>query len=286
MNIITLYRGDSSKIDEFDFKKTDKKCLVGQGIYLTTRKNVADTYRTKGSRRVLEIIKNKTILFNGKAVHKQHAQEIAYGRYVTQILKKKIEQATSFDHYGFLDLIEEGLITVEITRPVSHAGIKTIECTYTHYKNKPKIVGYISEFHFPEKLFNDSMLLLDRNTPVEFLEMFYINGCVDENIQIQRYKFRSAFTVLPNGNKTPTTERELVTLKFNLTNFDIFKNLVRENGFPYRALNYQKVRRILEEYGYRGLEYPGGMITNNVSHRAFCVWDEDFVNEHKVKIYK
>jgi len=71
-----------------------------------------------------------------------------------------------------------------------------------------------------------------------------------------------------------------------VTNFDIFKNLVKENGFPYRALNYQRARRALQEYGYRGFEYPGGMITQGVRHRAFCVWDEDFVNEHKMKIYK
>ncbi len=130
------------------------------------------------------------------------------------------------------------------------------------------------------------MLMLDRNTPSEFLEIFYNSGCVSENISINKYKHRTVTVLLPNGRKVPRTESELVNLKVHVTSFDVFQNLVRNNGFPYRWLNYKKVRRALEEYGYRGLEYPGGMITNGISHRAFCVWDEDFINDHKVKIYK
>lgn len=45
---IILYRGDSTDIDEFKVSKTNKWCLYGKGIYLTTAAPVAHSYRDKG----------------------------------------------------------------------------------------------------------------------------------------------------------------------------------------------------------------------------------------------
>lgn len=46
---VTLFRGDSSMVDEFQMDKTDARALVGQGIYLTTSFDVAKDYTIKGS---------------------------------------------------------------------------------------------------------------------------------------------------------------------------------------------------------------------------------------------
>jgi len=287
MSTITLYRGDAEKIKEFDFNKTNKRCLVGQGIYLTTKKNVAETYRTKGHYERYSP-NSKVVLFQGRAATKQHAQEIAYGRYVTEVLKKKIQEATSFDHYQFLDKIEEGLIEVKIDRSTVFDKTQPLSCNYTYHKEKPKQVGYISEFNFPERLFNDSMLMLDRTTPEEYLKMFFDWECVADKIEvIIRENSRLVARRDPvTGSVVRSWEHDERRKIIQIEKSADLIQVVKHHHFPYRKLNYQRMRVMLEEYGYRGLEYPGGMITNNIRHRAFCVWDEDFVNDHKVKRYK
>lgn len=44
VSTITLYRGDTSKIDQFDISKTDVNALFGAGIYLTSDATVARDY--------------------------------------------------------------------------------------------------------------------------------------------------------------------------------------------------------------------------------------------------
>lgn len=46
---VTLYRGDSSKIDQFDLSKTDAEALLGVGIYLTDDVTVAKDYTIKST---------------------------------------------------------------------------------------------------------------------------------------------------------------------------------------------------------------------------------------------
>lgn len=46
---VTLFRGDSSMIDDFDMDKTDASALVGRGVYLTTSFDVAKDYTIKGT---------------------------------------------------------------------------------------------------------------------------------------------------------------------------------------------------------------------------------------------
>lgn len=45
MSKLRLYRGDSTKVVKFDFNKTRKYSLVGQGIYLTNSIKIAQSYR-------------------------------------------------------------------------------------------------------------------------------------------------------------------------------------------------------------------------------------------------
>lgn len=46
---VTLYRGDSIYIDEFNYDKFDNKAIYGIGLYLTDNKRVAYTYTLKGN---------------------------------------------------------------------------------------------------------------------------------------------------------------------------------------------------------------------------------------------
>lgn len=50
---------------------------------------------------------------------------------------------------------------------------------------------------------------------------------------------------------------------------------------------FNDIKRILKPYGYFGFEYSGGIRIGGCGrHRAFSIWDEDFVNNHKVDRFK
>ena len=52
-NTITLYRGDSSIIQQFSVDASDDMALFGIGIYLTDNKTIAADYTLKSSQHVL-----------------------------------------------------------------------------------------------------------------------------------------------------------------------------------------------------------------------------------------
>lgn len=78
-NMLTLYRGDSTKIAEFDLHKTYKNCLYGQGIYLTNSLEVAHSYRTKEA---TESQWQEPILFVGKAANRPEAFAKAFEQFL------------------------------------------------------------------------------------------------------------------------------------------------------------------------------------------------------------
>ena len=50
---------------------------------------------------------------------------------------------------------------------------------------------------------------------------------------------------------------------------------------------FKKVQSIVEPYGIIGFEYDGGSrLGGGYTHRAFCIWDEEFVNNHIVEQVK
>jgi hypothetical protein len=264
--LLTLYRGDYEKIDEFDFRKTKKHCLVGPGIYLTTARKVAETYRIKGSRHAYDYPRT---LFNGLAKDRPDALGKAYEAYfrgwcqlnghlphlrasgrkkpeIEAMQRKLHAEATR----SFNELVETKVIRSEYQQTYRAPGapptiIVTIDWGIS--------VGYITEFSFPRHEFEASVVNIDGQIKdAQFWELMF-----DAKINIG----------------TP----------YDLRHDYITRNMWESNR-NLAGLDFAGIRRIVVPYGYRGFEYRGGGYTGSVgTHRAFCVWEDDYVNQHKVR---
>lgn len=266
MGTLTLYRGDAEKIREFDFSKTDKHCLVGQGIYLTNRLRVAHSYRTKGAS-----VRNgfRPVLFEGVAKDRPDALVKAFQSYLDDYLyatfsynerqamakkpkqmeRVKAEQQAQFNRY-----VEEKKIVAEYGSNYPHRIIKV---SFLHENG----FGWVSQFEFPEETLKTSVLHVDKPiTDTFFWELMW-----DNKVKVGKEAAVRAVYVALNQN-----ERVL--------------DISRSGG---RKEAYSAVRRVIEPYGFKGFEYDGGRIWGGLGHhRAFCLWDDEFVNDHKVKRFK
>lgn len=254
---IKLYRGDYEEIDEFDFRKTKKSCLVGQGIYLTNREAVADTYRVKGAR-VDERLMPIEVLFEGEAKDRPEAIEKGFRmfsilherRLAYNGLKLKEKQRKEKELREAYELAkEQGRIKAEYLNGNPRFA-RTLRVTY----DTQVIIGQIAVFQFPEKEFTDSMLPIFEVNDPDILGMFFDAGI---------------------AYGTPYEDRD---------------SYIRHNRYARRIeytkrIDFAGVRRLVEPFGYRGFEYPGGMMVGGHGrHRAFCVWHDDWVNEHLVTV--
>lgn len=284
---ITLYRGDSYEIEEFSFEKTKRTCLVGQGIYLTNTESVANTYRSKGVRRrdwSRNIHTTRDVsLFSAAVANRDVAKERAFaffcgehGIYHRDIHDSRYKDRVSKLRVMYNRLIGDGLIKIEYSgtrvvdseylkkenvKPTGSAGRANTwfvrNLTVTWFRPDIELFGHISVFRFPKRPFNDSMFNLAATSyDRELLGMFYDAGCEFGDPYSDRDSYIRANTWVNWRGK-------------RVSNFN--------KG------HWSKMRHILEPIGYRGFEYPGGVHTGSATrHRAFCVWDDEWVNAHNV----
>lgn len=268
-DILRLYRGDSRKINEFDFSKTRKHCLVGPGIYLTNKLVVAETYRVKGSTE-----RNpKEDLFSGEAKDRPEAFEKAFKvffdfecKYHPTMLWRTAEQSKPFlaeCKANYRALIEAGKIVAEYQAVYSWQTKRPRNITVT-YKRDNK-VGYLTQFDFPAQAFLASMIHIDgRITDTMFWEVVHDAGQV--------------------FGRPCESREEFIRTNLQVSAADVY---TKSGRGTHSAETFIKLRRVLTPFGYRGFEYNGGNYTGGVGrHRAFCVWDDEFVNQHRVQRFR
>ena len=282
MTELVLYRGDSEKIHEYKFNKTFSHSLVGQGIYLTDSLKIANTYREKGSS-----VKNKKELFLGHVANRAEALEEAFKAYCKDIWNEKNGYRCRPTEKEFLSLqknyrsewtrlVETGAVEAKyITHPLSRYGKpggrisasgaanrahqkarKKLELPFISVElNRDIVIGYISRFVFDKDYVDRNVLHVDRPCKdAEFWGLMY-----DAKITIG----------------TPYSDRDSY-VKGNL-NTKILAD-------RHQHTVWNKIRHVLIPYGIIGFEYDGGMrLGGGFHHRAFCIWDENFVNSHKVE---
>lgn len=259
-DVITLYRGDPAPVEEFEFKKTNKYCLVGQGIYLTSSKRVGNSYRIKGTTRNHY---QGHMLFSGVALNKTDAYEKAFKSFVEHrnpvlfrvMYPPKWARKTAFDkkHQAKLEalqkeyrcLLSDGLITAEYKSSVE----KLIEVSW----NSGETVGELTVFQFGRREFELGVCDLSETRDPGFWELMY-----DHQIKVG----------------TPYADKESY-IRNNIGRYTYLSNATKET--------FVQMRNALVPYGYRGFEYRGGAIMGGLgNHRAFCIWDEEYVNRHIV----
>lgn len=279
--IYTLYRGDATNIDEFKFNKTNTYCLVGQGIYLTDKLSIANTYRTKGSGKDAKIE-----IFSGFASNRLEAYEKGFEHFTKELWCDKVGYFSAYpknvkEKNKFLQearsqfqiLIESKRITADYT-PLPYGVVKPSKETGKYIKviwNKDPNFGFVTRFDFDQNYFNASMFHVD-------------NVCRDESFWSMMYENK-----IEIGTSVETIEEYI---KVNKSKSIIQAIDQRYTDFgrkqtEARYKTYNKISDILKPFGILGFEYSGGRrLGGGYKHRAFCVWDEDFVNRHKIETFK
>ena len=278
---LRLYRGDYEKIDEFDFHKTNKHCLVGPGVYLTSKATVAETYRTKGKPYHHRAPDLDHELFSGAAKDRSEAIDKGFERFYNSWwphhfrpkgpFNKATDEAKAREFYKFLR--DEGKLKAEYTT-VQNAWNSTkgpmLKVTLAGVEGyEPP--GYVSVFDFEATHFNSSVLKVERDLTPDIREVL-----LDANV-----KLVSEHTDVPIriARRSPPIPRSGVLPR-------PLASLVSRIGYSGIASQSMKIRSALEPYGYIGFEYDGGTITAGIRHRAFCIWNDEYVNRHRTQIRK
>lgn len=286
MQTLTLYRGDTIKIEEFRLSKTDVRCLVGKGIYLTNTRSVAETYRTKGAYKYHKNYNPKnhqdTVLIHGlEFPNKPAALEKALYSFAMDIYRERTGKSycvrkgkypdfTFEDTPEFLQFIqkvarsefnqhlENGNITIE-----SSPGNKGLRCfKITLINPRKKEIGKLSRFEFPEPYFSRNVLVTNE------VERYVMDLIWENQIHNKAAKYDCAGDFL---------NREF---SYDMSRWKY--NAQCKFRLEYYSINWNKLRNILLPFGIIGYEYEGGGMTGGRRHRAFSIWDQDFVNAHRV----
>lgn len=258
---IVLYRGDSASIRKFEFSRTEKHSLVGQGIYLTSKVEVAHSYRTKGVYDSSSYDNGE--FFSGEFKNTEEAKIAAFEeflklKYIEQGMGKwppKDMKKISAFRSSMIGLFEDMLLSKEIMHVKPMVGSLIKLHTFTRKANLP---GRITKFVFPNdhKRFDNSVVNIsklhsDRALLDYLFECRLIIGVDYDAVEIRAKYFRT----------TPYP--------------------------PNIHINYNRSIPKLKEIGYIGYEYPGGQMVGGLGrHRAFSIWDEEYVNAHKESTFK
>lgn len=283
MDTLKLYRGDFEKIKQYDFHKTNKNCYVGPGVYLTSKVAVAESYRTKGN---YDSKNPNRVLFDGKAKDRNDAYEKGFAYFFERYyladlfenrpdLKKSVTnkdklKPTSYSQYRML--IADGKIKADYTSSPNRFGSND-NCTLKVVYDVPLKDGYVTEFSFEKVPFEASVIRIDR--PIKdptFWEIMFDHEATfgRPTDDFKKEVSRSDYINL-NVNKPPVWQG--------------VNNFLGTVSFDQKDL--PAIRRAIQPYGYRGFEYTGGSVIGGFgNHRAFCIWDDDYVNEHRVRRFR
>ena len=279
LDTIVLFRGDAEKVGEFDINRTSKYSLLGRGVYLTDSRSIANSYRSKG---LYSNQRTRRTLFEGAANDRKEALEKALlffaddffapipynngnAKYVA-LRKANAEKVRD----QFYKLVEEKLIVAEY---LSSSTGKYLRVT----NNSLPENGYLTEFHFNRHEFNTAVMKVDGFIRDQgFWELMW-----EHKVPIGVEAVDKATYCMLNSQKEFGLSSPLIR---HSARWSGEAPLIRGN--VNRNAVFTKIRHALEPYGYRGFEYNGGKYLGKGGylHRAFCMWDDEFVNDHKVRV--
>ena len=185
-------------------------------------------------------------------------------------------------------------------------------CRVTMFVNKDMNLGYISKFVFDRKEFEDKILNI--GVPIKdtrVLRILYDLKFLITEISREIYERRSKQGLVYSENERFVSFRDycsemqyaFISTGYNEKEYFRLEREVRgkrklyfhENSsviYPgeyslsltyFFSVNYASFIAKLKEIGYQGFEYSGGSSTrSSIKHRAFSIWNENFVNAHRV----
>ena len=288
---IVLYRGDNEKIKEFNISKTHKYCLVGQGIYLTNKESVAESYRIKGKRYFNNNVQDIT-LFNGWVKNKEEAVKTAWPMFLNEMHHR--EYGVTFNPKSknsalFVSRMQDAWYNMEHSGAVDIRRINTESRSSLewHFEIILKVSGdlkegYITTFEFPKDMFNRNVYNVEGHHGD--------SGLIDILLPHMPAEAVVKYQAIANNRYSWYEQPRGMSFLLNMIREGVLSNKTSgrsKRRFTYNERVWQTLRNILEPYGVIGLEYSGGIYTGGCgNHRAFCIWDDDFVNQHKVSRHR
>lgn len=267
---LRLFRGDASKIQQFHLAQTDRNCLLGQGIYLTDREMVADTYRVKGDYESYRPLRDTF-----RAKDRTHARLLGLKKFLSHkryyneprlkdLTERQIEQFTK----EYYDNLDKGVLIIERGHRQLNPGLFHGAWDFTLSEVGGKS-GWVSVFEFPEPFFTRNVINFDATRKDKgFLEIL-------DDVKFWKDK----------GTTIKSTTGGL-TGYLGYTN-DRRGGVNDFVSLDPRAINFGKLIPVLKEFGIHGFEYNGGArLGGGFYHRAFNIFDQDYVNDHKVDRYR
>ena len=262
MDKIRLYRGDATAIDEFKLKKTSKYCLLGEGIYLTDSLRIASTYRVKGM--------NK---FQCSFERSAFKGEFNRNTVIEKVIEKYVDHIYLQTEWGYKKDREEKIkkkaardfhekMTADLIK-IEYLGRDTI----IGREVKSRADGFMTTFEFFTEEFESSIIRVDGVIKDQaLLDFIYDQQIIQLSVKSEIDK-RNQFY----GWKIDDQDKYVPT--------NCWSRVGNE-----KKMKFQKY---LKSRGFKGAEYSGGIITTGYGiHRAFCVWDDKWVNYHKTNLWQ
>ena len=297
-NVLELYRGDSSKINGFALSKTSDYSLFGKGIYLTDSLKIAESYRVKGVTG-----KDQYTLFNALSENRNTAEKEAFAHFVrlswkaekdgrdekwfqvylgSSVQKEVIPSKFISKCEGiWTEFKESGAIKINYasSTPNVFSYNRTASSVRAREKQIAKetrprlevlyipndVIGRITRFHFQRDIFENNLIHAERPITDDSL----LRLIRDFNIGIADIESSAEFFVETCKGKT-------------------LSQLVQQTKkCTYNSDAWNKLQKCFKPYGIHGFEYNGGIhVGGHGLHRAFNIWDEDYVNNAKVGIIR
>lgn len=270
--MLKLYRGDSSLIDEFKTKKTSEYGLLGTGVYLTTSLRVAASYVTKGSK-----FPDGGVIFRGEATNRPEAYEKAFLNFTKVYCEvaegglnwNKLEDKTFLDraNHAYSRLIDDGVISSKYVSATSSSKIIEVKINRDYFDK-----GFVSTFEFETASFESSVVKIDGfNVDKDFLGIIYDNK-IEYGVGLY----------LPREEYIAKNRDRWMNLR-DLNHL----NEKRHSKRWAKEAALSKMKKAVSEYGIFGFEYSGGTYIGGYGeHRAFCMWNDEFVNAAKISIMR
>lgn len=306
-----LYRGDSTRIDAFDFGMTDLHALLGQGIYLTDDPAVALDYTVKQSRDLVfssDTARNEKELVSAYLHHmviNDPEWKTAIARLQDEWRSKHYTREMSSEQIyagykvALRDLFKTFFSMQKKKWLSSQSQFRILKTTVGEWKivNAAR-GGHISSFDIPEFYLNKTLHadrpLSDADLTIlrDIFKSVFTGNVID--MRDSDEKFLSFDGYVDNfktkGTRYAWTERPIGGKGQN-PSFDELLNGTHAGYHVMHELSHQRnlISR-LQAAGYVGLEYDGGVRISGTGtrgggrnrHRAFVLWDDAFVNAHRL----
>lgn len=296
---MSLFRGDSKQIKRFSMQRVANNSLVGKGIYLTNSIEVAHSYRGKADKKanykknsIGRIVHSSSNLY----ISRESRTKEAFVEFVRQHHQAQTKTGTKVPEQHtkeWAKLVQEVKPVWNLLLNDKHPSLELTEgflsrrsraFVTSHWESliiKEREPGYITQFDFDRKDFESKML--DVSMPItdrRVLKVLYYGD----------YGYRNPLKEYPFHKFCKDMETSFISDGCNVEHMAKLEKSHGKQNIHKRniILLYENMFvKDLKALGYKGFEYSGGSYTSGVDlHRAFSVWDEDYVNRHMVSQFK